>query len=195
MIKCILSNVVSFNQYSFIPSRHITENIIIFHGMIHTFKNKKGKKGGMITKVNLEKAHDRMEWKSIRETLRDVGLPSLMVDTIMRCISNGSFHLLWNGEVTDKVKPTGGLRQGDPLSPYIFVFCVEWLAHLIQIEVADGNWKPLKASIKGPNISHLFLADDLLFFAESLISQVKVIKNCPEKFSAASGQKANYQMS
>lgn len=100
----------------------------------------------------------------------DVALPRPMVDVIMRCVSNASFRLLWNRESTDTVVQTRGVRQGDPLSPYLFFLCLERLAHKINHEVMEGRWKPLRASRRGPSDSYLFFADDLMLLAESSTS-------------------------
>lgn len=165
MLKEILSSVISPN-YS-VPGRQITDNIVACQEMIHTLKNKKGRKGGMIVKIDMEKAYKRLEWPFIVDTLQDVGLPETMVNVIMRCVSNATFRLLWNGECTNTIQQTRRQRQGDPLSHYLFVLCLERLVHMIQQEVERGRWKSLKVLRSGPGISHLFFADNLLFFVES----------------------------
>lgn len=86
----------------------------------------------MFIKLDLKKACDRKEWDFIKETLYDAKLPNKLITFIMQCISNGTCRLLWNGEKTVLIKPTKGLHQGDPLSSYIFVLCMEGLAHCIQ---------------------------------------------------------------
>ena len=79
--------------------------------------------------------------------------------------------------------------SGDPLSPYLFVICVERLSHMIQAAMDDGLWKPITFSKGGPPITHLCFADDLFIFAEASMEQVEVIKNCLDLFAASSGQK------
>lgn len=70
----------------------------------------------MIFKIDSVKAYDRLERSFIQSTLEDVGLPKEMVGTIMEYISSGSFHLLWNGEETEAVRPTREIRQADSIS-------------------------------------------------------------------------------
>lgn len=99
-IKNILEDLVSPNQCSFVPRQQIGDNIIICQELIDALKHKKGKEGGMIIKVDLEKAYDRLEWRFIRETLHDIGLPQRMIETIVDCVSNARFKLVWIGECT-----------------------------------------------------------------------------------------------
>lgn len=81
----------------------------------------------MIIKIDLEKAYDRLEWHFIKETLVDVGLPQMLMNVNMEYVTNASSCLLWNGECTDVIQQSGGLRQGDKISPYIFVLCMQRL--------------------------------------------------------------------
>lgn len=74
-LKHLKGEVVSSNQGSFVPGRQITDNIIVFQRIIHSLRQRKGKKGGMVVKVDLEKEYGRLEWGFIAETLEDVGLP------------------------------------------------------------------------------------------------------------------------
>lgn len=96
----------------------------------------------MIIKIDLEKASDCLEWVSTMRLYWMLGCPQRMASVIMECTSNASFLLLWNGECMDVIKQSKGLRQGDPISPYIFVSCMERLAR-IRKEVEFGNWKTL----------------------------------------------------
>lgn len=120
-LKAVLKDIVAPNQASFIPGRQSIDNVIICQEVIHSLKYSKAKKGGMILKLDLEKAYDRMEWRFIEETLRDASLPTMMISTIMGLLQKSSCRLLWNGELTDQIRPTRGLRQGDPyLLTYLF---------------------------------------------------------------------------
>ena len=93
----------------------------------------------MLIKVDLEKAYDQLSWDFIEETLERVGLPDSWVYNIMRCIRTVRMTICWNLKTLDLVKPTRGIRQGDPMSLYIFVLCMERLGHAInEVERQSG---------------------------------------------------------
>lgn len=113
-LKPILAVVISSNQGSFVSRRQITDNIIICQENIHTLQRRKGSKGGMIIKINLEIAYDGLEWGFVRETLCDEGLPGRMVEVIEKCISSGCFRLLWNKEATETIIVHQGVKARRP---------------------------------------------------------------------------------
>lgn len=145
--------------------------------MLHTINQRRGKKGAMVIKLNLKKAYDRMEWEFIADTMKDAGIPSNLTSIAMRCIKNGLCRLLWNGEVTETIGTSKGLRQGDRLSPYMFVFCLEWLSQWINAQqVIKKSWKAVKASRSRLLISRHLFADDIILFAEAREGQIRLIK-------------------
>lgn len=107
----------------------------------------------------------------------------------MECVSSTSMQVLWNGEITKKFKPSRGVRQGDPISPYLSVLCIERLSHLILQGVDKGDWKPIHISRGGPLLSHMFFADDMILCAEASLKQIQVIMDVIGLFCRASGQK------
>ncbi|XP_061969939.1 uncharacterized protein LOC133692808 [Populus nigra] len=142
----------------------------------------------MATKVDLEKAYDRLYWEFIMETLILTGIPESMIE---KCIETASLSVLWNGKISEIFTSTRGIRQGDPLSPYILVLCLERLSQLIQKAVDAGSWRPFGVNREGPNILHLFFADDILLFAEATVGQMDTILECLNYFCAISGQKVS----
>ena len=111
----------------------------------------------------------------------------------MHCITSTSFQISFNGELTESFQAKRGIRQGDPLSPYIFFLCMEKLSHLIQSAVDYGYWKAVKASQSGPKISHLFFVDDLILFTEDSSLQASLHKTCLDNFCALSGQTVSFE--
>lgn len=185
-LKGILKDIISPSQVSFIIGRQSIDNVVVRQEIIHSFRYTKARRGtGMAVKIDLEKAYDRMERAFVEATLRDACLPMGMVNVIMSLIRQSHCNLIWNGELTDVIKSTRGLRQGDPLSPHIFVLCLECLSHWIQMRVNEGRWKPLKAFRGDIRVSHLFFADDLLLFAEASKEKVDRILEGLNEFCKA----------
>ncbi|KAA3466590.1 LINE-1 reverse transcriptase isogeny [Gossypium australe] len=109
----------------------------------------------------------------------------------MDCISTTSMQIIWNDDISDEFIPSRGIQQGCPLSPYIFVLCIERLVHLIHKGVDDRTLKPISLGRNDPTISHLFFADDLFLFAKADVAQEKMIKDVLNTFGSASGHKVN----
>jgi hypothetical protein len=161
--------------------------------MVHSMARMKGKKMFMSIKIDLEKAYDRLNWNFIEQCLEECKFPPKIIEVIHHCISSSSYKIMWNGEKTNSFNPSRGIRQGDLLSPYLFVICMEKLSHIIADQVEAEYWKPMRASRYGPQISHLLFADDLLLFAEASIEQAHCVMHCLDLFCQASGQKINSQ--
>lgn len=155
---------------------------------------KKGKKGFILFKIDFEKAYDRVDWNFLRLTLTDFGFPISTIELIMSCITSSSLSLKWN-EILESFKPNRGLRQGDPMSPYLFVLCMEKLGLLIQEKVQHKKWLPINFAKDGPPLSHLFFADDCLLFTQAKTSQVKIVKEVLREFCHASGLKVSIHKS
>ena len=86
----------------------------------------------MAIKLDLEKAYDHLEWSSIWDTLNLYKFPSHLVSLIMSCVSTSSISILVNGGALELFYPSRGIRQGDLLSPYLFILCMEVLGALIE---------------------------------------------------------------
>lgn len=181
-LKGIIEQLVGPCQCSFIPNRHSSDNIVIAQEVFHTMKNKKGKKGWMAIKVDLEKAYDRLNLNFIRDTLIEIGCPDDIVSLIWICISSISMRVLWNGEALDAFSLMRGIRQGDPISPYLFVLCIERLFYLINLAVDNKFWKHIWLVRGDPMLSHLAFVDDLILFAEASMDQVEVIQTILDLF-------------
>lgn len=155
-LQALLPDLIGPQQTSFVPGRHMIDNIVITQKVIHSMRRKSGKTGFMAIKVDLEKAYDRLNWSFIFDTLKQTGLPLNLSRLIMECVTSPSMNILWNGEITEKFFPGRGIRQGDPLSPYIFVLCIERLGHGIYQAMANGKWKPIRLAKHGTPLTHLF---------------------------------------
>ena len=104
-LQYLLPNLIGPNKTSFVPGRHIVDNIVVVQEVVHSMSRKTGKKGFMAIKVDLEKAYDRLNWDFIFVTLQQTGLPIHLSRLIMECVTSASMSILWNGEATEAFVP------------------------------------------------------------------------------------------
>ena len=190
-LQALLPDLIGPHQTSFVPGRHITENIIIAQEVVHSMQRKIGKKCLIAIKIDLEKAYDKLNWSFIHETLMELSLPFDLVHLIMECITFNSMNILWNCELTGDFSPSRGVRYGDLLSPYVFVLRIERLSHRIYCSIQQDQWKPICLSQMGTPLSHLFFADDLLLLAEASSEQAFLINLVLEEFCLSYSAKVN----
>ena len=93
-----------------------------------------------------------------------LGFPGDWVDKVMSCVTSPSFSVLINGKPFGMIHPTRGIRQGNPLSPYLFLLCAEGFTSLLQKVVLEGNIQGVSICRRAPRISHLLFTDDSLLF-------------------------------
>ena len=158
-------------------------------------KLKKGKTGFMAIKIDLEKAYDRLEWHFIRDVLELYRLPPSQIKLIMSCVSSSSISILLNGGKLEPFHPSRGIRQGDPLSPYLFIMCMEVLGFLILRRCEENLWDPVQASRGGQAFSHLFFADDLVLFAKADLRNSNSMRETLDTFCELPGQKVSLDKS
>ena len=127
----LLDKLISPLQTAFVPGKKDLDNMIIVQELVHSFSLKRGNSSFMAIKIDLEKAYDRLEWQFIRDMLIFFKILEDLAKLIMSCITTSSISVLLNGGKLEHFLPSHGIRQGDPLSPYIFNMCMEFLSFLI----------------------------------------------------------------
>ena len=190
-LKPLIPHWISMNQNSFIKGRGPEVNLVVAAEVLHSMQKKKGKKGWFALKVDLEKAYDRMEWSFIIRCLEFHNLDTQLVNLIMDCISKASSSVLINGQKTETFLHSRGLRQGDPMSPYIFNICLEYLTSLINHACEEKRWTPFWVGKDKVPVSHLLFADDLVLFGRVDEQTAFQVREVLENFSTESGQKIN----
>jgi len=193
-LKPLLPQLISKTQSAFVAGRAITDNVLITHETLHFLRTSEAKKYcSMAVKTDMSKVYDRIEWSFVREVLTQLGFDPLWISWIISCIETVSYSFLINGSPQGSVKPSRGLRQGDPLSPYIFIFCTEVLAALCDKGQADGTLPGVRVCRNSPPINHLLFADDTMFFCQSKASCVTMLSKILKLYESVSGQMINPQ--
>lgn len=182
-------------QAAFVPNKHISSNIIITQEIIHSFNLKTWNQHAFILKIDLAKALNRLEWSVIKQALRRLDFNDHFINLIYACISSPSFTVLVNGDPSNSFTPQRGIRQGCPLSPYLFVIAINELSIRLQYAFEDSN---LTGITLGPNclpIHSLLFADDLILCGRATAAEATTIKTILYDFYNLSCQIPNLQKS
>nr|XP_027124351.1 uncharacterized protein LOC113741063 [Coffea arabica] len=195
-LKLVLDKCISNTQSAFIPDRQILDNVILAHEYMHYLKNKRqGKEGYMAIKLDMAKAYDRVEWHFLQAMMQKMGFCAQWITWITSCLKTVTYSFNCNGENRGFVVPKRGIRQGDPLSPYLFLICSEGFSNLLKKAEERNDIKGLRISRQGPIITHLFFADDSLIFCKANKQQAKEVMKILKTYEEASGQLINLEKS
>ena len=185
-LKSILPSVISEKPKCF-PGWY-TDNILMAFETLHYMKHHhNGKSGFMALKLDMSKAYDRVEWKYLELVMKIMGFASRWVDLMLECISSVSYSILINSEPSPIIHPTRGIRQGDLLSPYLFLFCTEGLHSLLQQAAVSGQIRGISICKKSPRLTQLFFADDSILFCRSSIAECHKIQGLLNSYESAYG--------
>jgi len=158
--------------------------LIAFETFHYIRKPRKKNNGHVGIKLDIAKTYDSLEWDFIELTFKVMGFPNNMIFTIMQCIRTVTFSILINGHLSDTFSPNRGLGQGDPLSPYLYIICVEVLSGMIDKAQKDGQIKGIAIATNAPAISHLLYADDSILFCRAKLEEGKAIMDILQNYQA-----------
>ncbi|CAL1356047.1 unnamed protein product [Linum trigynum] len=188
-LKKVLATVVSGNQSAFIEGRRIVDNILMAQELVSGY-HKITLSSRCAIKVDLMKAFDSVHWGYLFLMMDVMGFPSRFIYWIRLCIKTAKFSICINGGLCGFFGAQRGVRQGDPLSPYLFTIAMEGLSLLLNRAAAEGTL-PFHPQCKRVGLTHLCFADDLLIFTEGSGHAIHRVQEILKEFHSISGLKCN----
>ena len=195
-LKQILPNIISPTQSAFVLGHLITDNVLVAYETLHTMHGrKKGKRGSLVLKLDISKAYDWVEWSFLKGIMIRMGFLEVWVDRVMCCVTTPTYSILINGKTYGNITPSRGLRQEDPLSPYLFLLCTEGFTSLLLKAEMEKRIQGVSICREAPRITNLLFADDSLIFCQTKQCEVQVISKILQVYAKASGQCINLEKS
>ncbi|KAL0293553.1 UNVERIFIED_CONTAM: hypothetical protein Sradi_6930300 [Sesamum radiatum] len=190
----VLEKLIDSCQNAFVPGRSISDNILLAQELLSGYNQKKLPPRCTV-KVDLQKAYDMVDWDYLLAVLRLFKFPNRFIMWIEQCITTASFSISLNGSIHGFFSSSRGLRQGDPISPYLFVLVIESLHLIIKSKVTTDTTFQYRWRCKELGIVNLCFADDLLLFCKADPQSVTVLHRILQEFKDLAGLQANAQKS
>ncbi|XP_049399720.1 uncharacterized protein LOC125863746 [Solanum stenotomum] len=186
----ILPSLISPNQSGFVKGRSISENIMLAQEIIHQIK-KPTIGSNVVIKLDMAKAYDRVSWSYTCLILRKMGFDEVFIDMVWRIMANNWYSIIINGKRHGFFHSTRGLKQGDPLSPALFILGAEVLSRSLNRLHHNPHYHGFHIERRGPQINHLSFADDIIIFTSGRKHSLKLIIHTLATYERVSDQLIN----
>ncbi|KAL5567832.1 hypothetical protein UlMin_024407 [Ulmus minor] len=192
-LREVLEETISMAQGAFVHNRQILDVVLVASEAVEDYR--KRKKKGVIFKVDFEKVYDHVNWDFLDLVLEKKGFGARWRSWMRGCISSANFSIMINGKPRGRFGASRGLRQGDPLSPFLFILVADILGRIMDKAVSIGEVKGFKVGREEVVVSHLQFADDTLFLLDPDQSNIQKVHTILNFFSMCSGLKINMNKS
>ncbi|KAJ9536695.1 LOW QUALITY PROTEIN: hypothetical protein OSB04_un000168, partial [Centaurea solstitialis] len=193
-MKPYLDRLLSRAQSAFIPGRKIGDNILMAHELVVGYHLEKGPPRCAF-KIDLRKAYDMVSWDYLFRMLEGFNFHPVLIKWIREMVSTASFSVVVNGEARGFFQGKRGIRQGDPLSPYLFTIVMEGFSLLFKQCISEAATFGYHLGCQDLELTHLCFADDLFVFTRGDVQSVEVLKKTLSLFALRSGLAPNLQKS
>jgi hypothetical protein len=193
-LRLVIGSVISESQTAFVKDRQILDGILIANEIVD--EAKKSKKELLLFKVDFEKAYDSVDWGYLDAVMGRMDFPPLWRKWMKECVCTATASVLVNGSPTDEFPLERGLRQGDPLSPFLFLLAAEGLNVLMKSLVEANLFTGYSVGCHDATaVSHLQFADDTLLMGVKSWANVRALRVVLVLFERMSGLKVNFNKS
>ncbi|KAL0287140.1 UNVERIFIED_CONTAM: hypothetical protein Sradi_7131400 [Sesamum radiatum] len=189
-LQRVLHLLVDYSQNAFVPGRSISDNVLLAQELLAGYNQAKLPQRCTI-KVDIQKAYDSVEWDFLLEGLKVFNFPPKFIIWVEQCISTATFSVSLNGALYGFFQSSRGIRQGDPISPYLFVLVMELWRSLLYIRIQAAEQFQYHWKCKDMGLVNLCFADDVLLFCRGDGQSIQVIKEVLTEFAAMSGLHIN----
>lgn len=181
----MMPSVISKAHAAFVPGQNIHNHILQAYELIKGY-SRRGGTPRIMMQLDLQKAYDMVDWTALETIMKELGLPGKFITWIMNIVTTVSYVFNINGEISNDMFARRGIRQGDPISPLLFVFIMEYFNRLMEQLQLNPNFNH-HAKCEKLGITHLTFADDvLLFYKGDTVSMEMMIRTVTE-FSNTTG--------
>ncbi|GAU28852.1 hypothetical protein TSUD_21890 [Trifolium subterraneum] len=186
----VIDSVVASTQSAFIKGKNLVDGVMVVNEVIDLAK--RSGRDCLVLKVDFEKAYDSVDWGFLDYMLRRLCFDNKWIEWIRACVFSGNLSVLVNGSPTSEINIQRGLKQGDPLAPFLFLLVVEGFAGLMRSAVEKNLFKGFRVGSEGLVVSHLQYADDTLCIGEASMENLWTLKALLRGFELTSGLKVNF---
>jgi len=169
----VMDSIISKSQSAFIKGRHMVDGVLVINEVVDWAK--KSNQQALILKVDFEKAYDSVDWGFLEYMMKRVGLSRKWIAWMKGCVFGDSMSVLVNGSPTVEINIEKGLKQGDPLAPFLFLLVVEGFRGLMRNVVRINMFQGLRFHEDGMILSHLQYADDTICMGKASVDNLWVL--------------------
>lgn len=192
-LRGVMGKLIGDTQSTFLKGRNILDGAVILNEVME--EARKSKKGRMIFKVDFAKAYDSIEWDYLLDLLGRMNFPIKWIRWVRECVTTASANVLVNGSPLGEFSLGRSIRQGDPLSPFLFLIAAEGLNLLTRRAVKEGLLKAVEVGRDRVEITHTQYADDTVFVVDENLGNVSSIIWLLKSFELVSCLSVNFEKS